>query len=79
MGKRISPSSWIEVAVSAACGVLCSLTLVSREWIEVLFGVDPDGGSGELEWLIVASLFVVAIGSAVRACREWRRERRSVA
>lgn len=30
-------------------------------WIERLFGVSPDGGSGSLEWLL---LLVPAIGAA---------------
>ena len=45
MKPRTRLRFWIEVALGLTSGLLLLLTLVTREWIELLFGVDPDGGS----------------------------------
>lgn len=63
---------WVESALSIAASVLLILTLVSREWIEALFGVDPDGGDGSLEWLVVVAVAAAALVLAILARREWR-------
>jgi len=47
---------WIEAALAGGSGFLFLLTLVSREWIELVFGAGADGGSGALEWAIVLAL-----------------------
>ena len=64
---------WFELGVAVLAGALAVLTLVNREWIEVVFGVDPDEGSGALEWGIVFALGGVALISAVVARAERRR------
>jgi hypothetical protein len=64
---------WIEVALATFAAGLAILTLITREWIEVLFGVDPDQGSGALEWAIVAALFITSIVLALVA--RWERKR----
>ena len=64
---------WIEAALAGVTGFLTILTLFTREWIEAVFGVDPDGGDGSLEWLIVVALAVVTVVFAVLARLEWRR------
>jgi hypothetical protein len=65
---------WIEVALAAVAAGLAILTLITREWIEVLFGVDPDQGNGALEWALVIALFVASIVLALVA--RWDRKKR---
>jgi hypothetical protein len=64
---------WIEAVCGGLGAALFVLTLVSKEWIEVIFGVDPDHGSGALEVTISVGLLAVAAVSSVLARREWRR------
>ena len=40
------------------------------DWIEQLFGIDPDFGSGSLELLIAGAIVVVVVGAAI-ARRRW--------
>jgi hypothetical protein len=70
---RLRTRFWVEVVVGTLTALLMMLTLITREWIEAIFGVDPDGGSGSLEWAIVAALALAAIGSSMLARSEWRR------
>jgi MFS superfamily sulfate permease-like transporter len=62
----------LETATAVLGSGLAALTLLWPDWIERVFGVDPDGGSGLDEWLIVAAAFSVAVASALLARREWR-------
>ena len=59
-----------EVVLAAVLGMATILTAVWPEWIEGLFGFDPDGGSGTTEWLIVAVLAVATIAVAALARRD---------
>ena len=65
---------WIELVCAASSAVLAAITLAWPDWIEGVFGgLNPDGGDGSLEWLLVAALLAVAVASAVLARAEWRR------
>jgi hypothetical protein len=66
----------IEIALAVAAGVMGLLAIVWPEWIELVFGIDPDGGSGALEWGLAAILFTLAVTAGAMAARGARRVRR---
>jgi hypothetical protein len=66
---------WAALALGDVSAVLAVVTLITREWIEIVFGVDPDGGNGSLEWVTVVVTAVTAIVCFSYARVEWRRAR----
>jgi hypothetical protein len=44
-----------------------------KDWIEIVFHVDPDAGSGALEWGIVLLTLVLSVAFLFLARAEWRR------
>jgi hypothetical protein len=70
---RVRARFWLESAAAVIGTALFALTLVQREWIEVVFRVDPDGGSGALELAIALGLLFFSAACAVLACSEMRR------
>lgn len=66
---------WLEAGIATVTSILFVITLVQRDWIEIVFGVDPDNRNGTLEWLIVGVLLVVMITLFTLASYEWRRAR----
>jgi hypothetical protein len=69
---RVRGRFWLEVALAGIAAILCVLTLVWHDWIEA-FGIEPDGGDGSLEWIVVAVFAVAALVCAALARSEWRR------
>lgn len=67
--------TYAEGALAVATAVLAVVTAINAEWIEWLFGVDPDGGSGALEWGIVAVLATCSVVAALATRRDLRRLR----
>jgi hypothetical protein len=53
---------WTEIGLGAVCLVALALTAVWPDWIEEVFGVEPDGGSGAVEFGLVGLLAVCAFG-----------------
>ena len=64
---------WLEFSGAIAGAVSFGATLIWPTWIELAFGVDPDGGNGELEWLVVVASLIVMIGASLLARRKVRR------
>jgi hypothetical protein len=66
---------WVESLLVLVTGLSAAVTLFWHDWIEIVFRVDPDKGSGLAEWLIVAILTIVAVTLSISARFEWRRAR----
>jgi tetrahydromethanopterin S-methyltransferase subunit E len=66
---------WLESVFGSITGFIAVVTIFWHDWIETIFGADPDKGSGSAEWLVVVALFAVTVALAVFARMEWRRAR----
>jgi hypothetical protein len=64
---------WLETILGSITGIVAIITLFWQDWIETVFGVDPDHGNGSAEWLVVAVLLLITAALAVGARHEWRR------
>ena len=65
----------VELAFAVVSGILAVLTFAVHDWIEVVFGVHPDGGSGLGEVAIVVTLAVLSVALAADVFRLRRLER----
>jgi hypothetical protein len=75
----LRPLFWLETGMATITGILFVITLVWRNWIELVFGADPDKSNGSLEWLIIGALLVVTLALFALAGFEWRRARTTAA
>jgi hypothetical protein len=64
---------WFETGLATVTGGLFVVTLFWHDWIEIILHVDPDQGSGLLEWSIVGALLMVTMNLIILARYEWRR------
>jgi len=71
MRRGSKARAWLATTFAIVGLGLCLLTLVWSEWIELLFGIDPDRGSGALELLIAGAFLVASVLLARRARLEW--------
>lgn len=73
MKPAVRARFWVEAAAAWLGAALAVLTLVRRDWIEAIFGFDPDRQTGSAEWAIVAAFFTLSLVLALAARAEWRR------
>jgi hypothetical protein len=69
---------WLEAGMATVTSILFVITLLWRDWIEIIFGVDPDKGNGLLEWSIVGIFLVATIVLFILARYEWRKAQTSL-
>jgi undecaprenyl pyrophosphate phosphatase UppP len=75
MSQALRPRFWIEAILGFATGILAIVTLFWHDWLEAIFGVDPDKGNGSAERLIVIILLIVTLALGIGVRFEWRRAR----
>ena len=46
MTRELRGRFWVEAGLALISGALVVITLVWRDWIEIVFGIDPDEGNG---------------------------------
>jgi len=59
---------WIAASLALMAGMVFGLQ--PQNWVELRFGVDPDGGTGFLEFLLAAIPIGLGLASAIRLL--WR-------
>jgi hypothetical protein len=64
---------WVEAALAMLSPFLVFLTVLWKDWIEIVSRVDPDRHSGVLEWVVVLTFVAAAIACSALARREWLR------
>jgi hypothetical protein len=62
----------MEFSFAVVFAVLTAVTLVWPTWIESLFGIAPDHGSGEAEWLLVVLFALAGLVLALLGRRDYR-------
>jgi hypothetical protein len=73
MKRHVGPAFWIESVLASFTAFLVILTAVWHDWIEGIFGFDPDHHNGAFEWELVVVCFLLALSFGMLARRQWHR------
>ncbi len=73
MKRHVRPTFWVEFALASFSAFLVVLTAVWHDWIEGIFGFDPDRHNGSFEWELVLVCCLVTVLFGVLARNEWRK------
>ena len=79
MKQQLRPLLWIEAVLALGNIALLSMTVVWKDWIELVFKVDPDAGSGAVEWSIMVVTLLLTVVFLALARSEWHRAARQPA
>jgi hypothetical protein len=60
----------IEVVLAIVFAVLAVVTIVDPQWIEQLFTVAPDHGSGDAEWGLTVAFGAASVVASLLAVRD---------
>jgi hypothetical protein len=71
--RRAGIGFWVRLALAGVSAALLVATIAWPDWIELVFRVDPDHGSGWLEWAIVVVAFGLTVTLSMGARQQWRR------
>lgn len=71
--RRLRRRFWLDVGAALAAMLVLAVTAVQPMWVESVLGLDPDAGSGAVEWLYAGLVAGVAAGSSLLARAELRR------
>lgn len=64
MNSPVKLTLWLVLAIVSA--LVAILTAVTPQWLETFFGLDPDGGNGSAEVIIVIASASVSLLSWLR-------------
>jgi hypothetical protein len=73
MMNRLPLIFWFEAALTLLNAALLLLTIVETDWIEAVFKIDPDAGSGAAEWGVMGITLLLTIVFFALARSEWQR------
>lgn len=71
--RHVGIGFWVRLALAAASAALLVVTMAWPDWIELVFRLDPDHGSGWLEWAIVVVAFALTMTFSMGARHQWQR------
>jgi hypothetical protein len=71
--KRVGSLFWFEAILACFSAFIVLLTAVWHDWVEGIFGFDPDHHNGSFEWELVAVCLALTALCGTLARREWRR------
>jgi hypothetical protein len=74
VSSRLPARFWVQISCAVLFGIALAAALIDPEWIEA-FGIDPDNGSGALEWGLALALGVLCVAFCLAGARTWRRAR----
>jgi hypothetical protein len=57
--RNIRRRFWVTASSAFVSGILSVITPIWPDWIECIFGADPDGYDGFMEWAIVICLVTI--------------------